>query len=111
MATESENIVMLLKVAAAAIELDDLERRRRVDQQALSESCRAWRQAKGLVHFVDRDSPEWTQLQNATAGEAGVLQDTKRQVANARKRLRTAVNTWRKHGTAPTEADRAGASA
>ena len=92
--SDLKRITSLIDIAARAIEVDDMDSRRRVDAEALKEAYKAWKAAKG-VDNIDAHSPEWEAMVTATAGEYGVLQDTKRQVANARKRLGTAIRKYR----------------
>jgi hypothetical protein len=87
---------LLLEIAHRSLKVAELDKRRKVDQEALSEAYRAFKAAHKIERYVDRKSEEWQQMIRATAGEAGVLQESKRVVGNARKRLAGSIAKYRR---------------
>jgi hypothetical protein len=90
-----DKYAQMLIVAERAIELDIFDRRRLNDLQAYREAVRAWQSANRKYEHLPSDSDDWKAAQKATAGEYGVLRESKRHVANARKRLSTAIRKYR----------------
>ena len=98
-AKEITGFVNLLTIAQKAIDAHDAETRRKMAREALDDAYVCWKQNNGIDR-VERDTMDWTRMMGATAVAYDVLEDTKRDERNARRRLSTAVLRYQEGGAA-----------
>lgn len=85
---------LMLAIARRAIELDAHERNASTKNQVLREAYADWKSTHGLAR-VDRDSDEWKAMMSDTNAVYQNLVYAKKNEANARRRLKTAVRNFR----------------
>lgn len=95
MTVDAIKISLLMDIASKAIDADERESQRRLEDDALGASYYEWKEANGITQYIERDTPEWTAMMAATSAEYEALQIAKNHEANAKRRLKTAVRKYR----------------
>ncbi|MBS7696290.1 MULTISPECIES: hypothetical protein [unclassified Chelatococcus] len=87
---EISQIALLIEIARRAIDVEWYEDERRQCQSDLRQAFQEWKDARRIDH-VERDTPNWDALMEATAEPFAELERAKRHARNAKKRLTTAI--------------------
>ncbi|MEI1249239.1 hypothetical protein [Rhizobium aouanii] len=93
-ALTARKIHLMVAVANSAIELDAYEMNAGTKKQLLREAYADWKSTHGLAR-VERDSDEWKTMMSDTNAAYQNLVYAKKNEANARRRLKTAVRNFR----------------
>ncbi|MBY3332505.1 hypothetical protein HFN98_18010 [Rhizobium laguerreae] len=93
-ALTGRKIHLMVAVANSAIELDAYEMNASTKKQVLREAYADWK-ATHSVDRVERDSDEWKAMMSDTNAAYQNLVYAKKNEANARRRLKTAVRNFR----------------
>ncbi|MBY3369349.1 hypothetical protein [Rhizobium laguerreae] len=93
-ALTARKIHLIVAVANSAIELDAYETNASTKKQLLREAYADWKETHG-VSRVERDSEEWKAMTSDTNAAYQNLVYAKKNEANARRRLKTAVRNLR----------------
>lgn len=94
MTREVSKISILMEIASRAIEVEELESQRALEDHALGAAYHDWKEANGLDR-VERDTREWDRMMDATSEEYAALQKAKRLEGNARRRLKTSIRRYK----------------
>ncbi|WP_432344770.1 hypothetical protein WMC41_16110 [Shinella yambaruensis] len=94
----AKNIMDLLDIANRALVVDTCEQKRRKAQRDLSAAYDAWKTEHRIRDHMEAGSPEMERMLTATEAEYDLLTEAKRDEANARKRLQSAIRKYRKQG-------------
>lgn len=90
----AQKVHLMVAVASSAIELDAYEANARTKKQLLREAYADWKATHGVAQ-VERDSDEWKAMMSDTNAAYQNLVYAKKNEANARRRLKTAVRNFR----------------
>ncbi|WP_064712120.1 hypothetical protein [Rhizobium bangladeshense] len=90
----NRQIRLMIVVANCAIELDAFEATTGTKRQVLREAYADWKDTRGIAH-IDRDSDDWRAMMSDTDSAYQNLVYAKKNEANARRRLKTAVRNFR----------------
>ncbi|MBY3582237.1 hypothetical protein HJA77_13825 [Rhizobium bangladeshense] len=90
----TRKIHLMVVVANCAIELDSYEATASTKKQVLREAYADWKKSRGVTH-VERDSDDWKAMMSDTDSAYQNLVYAKKNEANARRRLKTAVRKFR----------------
>ncbi|MBX4952076.1 MULTISPECIES: hypothetical protein [Rhizobium] len=90
----AQKIHLMVVVANCAIELDAYEANVSTKKQVLREAYADWKETRGIAR-IERDSDEWKAMMGDTHGAYQNLVYAKKNEANARRRLKTAVRNFR----------------
>ncbi|MDC7745004.1 hypothetical protein [Rhizobium binxianense] len=93
-ALTARKIHLMVAVANSAIELDAYEANASTKKQLLREAYADWKSTHRLTR-VERDSDEWKAMMSDTTAVYQNLVYAKKNEANARRRLKTAVRNFR----------------
>ncbi|MBX4901636.1 hypothetical protein HJA83_09845 [Rhizobium bangladeshense] len=93
-ALTARKIHLMVVVANCAIELDAYEANASTKRQVLREAYADWKESRGIGR-VERDSDEWKAMIGDTDAAYQNLIYAKKNEANARRRLKTAVRNFR----------------
>ncbi|MBY3500170.1 hypothetical protein [Rhizobium laguerreae] len=93
-ALTARKIHLMVAVANSAIELDAYEANAGTKKQVLREAYADWKETHS-VGRVERDSDEWKAMMSDTHAAYQNLVYAKKNEANARRRLKTAVRNFR----------------
>lgn len=94
----AKNIMDLLDIANRALTVDMSEQKRRKAQRDLRAAYDAWKTEHRIRNRMEPGSPDMERMKAATEAEYDLLTEAKRDEANARKRLRSAIHKYRKQG-------------
>lgn len=92
--SDIKNIPTLLDIAQKAIDFDACHEQRKQDVAALRERYNEWRRERDFVP-AEPDSPEWQAIKEDTKGLYDLVQSSRREEKNARRRLATAIRRYR----------------
>jgi hypothetical protein len=91
--TNEKKIVLLLDIAERALTVDMFETERKIGEADLDLAYQNWKDDFGISR-VERDTPEWNRMMEATGVWYVALEADKRKERNARKRLKTAIRRY-----------------
>lgn len=90
----ARNIHLMVDVAHRAIELDAYEANASTKKQVLREAYADWKKTRGVAR-VERDSEDWSAMMSDTSAVYQNFVYARKNEANARRRLKTAVRNFR----------------
>lgn len=94
----AKNIIDLLDIAERALVADACEQKRQKAHRDLRNAYRAWKTENRVYDLIEAGSANMERMKAATEAEFDLLTEAKRDEANARKRLRSAIRKYRKQG-------------
>lgn len=89
---KSEADEMMIEVAKRTLEVAIEEAKYKAASEALNAACWKWRKNNGIKDRVEYESDQWVDMMKVVSNEATTKHHLKRQVSNAKRRLKTAVN-------------------
>lgn len=93
--TVAESVAALIDIANKAIEAHEAERLAKIEQADLKTAYTDFKASVG-VSRIERDTPEWEKMLAVTKGEYAASARAKRTAANARRRLHSVIQRYRK---------------
>ncbi|RWR08517.1 hypothetical protein [Paenirhodobacter populi] len=94
MEINATKLAQLLDVAQKAIEVDSLEAVLATEKLDLSTAYDDHKERVG-INYIAADTPEWTEMLASTKGEYAAVEEAKRNLKNARSRLKSAIRRYR----------------
>lgn len=85
----------MFEIAEKAIEADGLDLDAFVKKDALRQAYADFKESIGIKR-IERDTREWDGMMKATADEHQISEDAKRRAKNAKRRLESAIDRYRK---------------
>ena len=92
MMTDIQNLIALLDIAQKAIDLNACEDQRKQDASALRERYNEYRRAR---NYIPAEGDEWEDIKENTKGLYDLVQASRREERNARRRLASAIRRYR----------------
>jgi membrane-associated HD superfamily phosphohydrolase len=83
---------MMINVAKRALEVAIEEAKYKAAKEALNAACRKFRRDNDITNHIKRDSGEWVDMMNAASREVATKLYLKRQISNAKRRLKTSID-------------------
>lgn len=96
--TSAKNIIDLLDIAELALFVDECEQKSRKAQRDLSAAYVSWKTEHRIRDHMEAGSADMDRMKAATEAEYDLLTEAKRDAANARKRLQSAIRKYLKQG-------------
>ncbi|CAN7509567.1 hypothetical protein [Pararhizobium sp. LjRoot238] len=85
----------IIAVATRAMEADTFMTAQKLSKMALREAYEEFKEKRGIER-IERDSPEWATMMQATSPQYETLETAKRDARNAQRRLAAAIRKHRK---------------
>ncbi|WP_112309719.1 hypothetical protein [Pseudogemmobacter bohemicus] len=86
---------ILIDIANKAVEVDELEIAAGIEKDDLRTAYADYKRREG-IDTITQNTPEWEAMIAATTGEYQSSEAAKRKVYNAKRRLKTAIDNYRK---------------
>lgn len=84
----------MMKIAEKAIEVEMMERVLRQEEADLSAAYRDFKDRLGVKERIQPDTEGFRRMQASTKGEYAAVQEAKRNLRNAKSRLKTAIRSF-----------------
>lgn len=86
----SASVYAMLNIAQIAVEVDELERAADNEKADLNSAYKIHKAMNGIQR-VERGTPEWDAMLEATKGEYAASEAARRKAYNAKRRLKAAI--------------------